>query len=453
MPLSSKFDDGSLRLDGVLLADVIDDASLQATLPAINEAVDKLHSGTGEGAEFLGWLNPQDMLDDKELVRIRKLAAHLRDQTDCLVVIGIGGSYLGTRTCYEALIPSATAGHILHYAGTNMSARYHLDTLKLLEGMKFAINIISKSGTTTEPAIAFRIFRAELERTLSPAEAGKFIVATTDSKKGALRNLADSMGWETFIVPDNVGGRYSVLTPVGLFPLAYAGIDIDALVGGATECAIACRESNIERNPARMYAALRHLLYKSGLQIELLASFEPRLAQLIEWWKQLYGESEGKDGTGLFPAGVVYSRDLHSLGQWIQDGPRILFETFLAITSNEPSLKVPETGGEDAADGLGYLEGRELSDINRDAQEATRIAHSDGGCPNLGLYLRKMDAYNLGVLIYFFEYACALSGYLNGINPFNQPGVEVYKKKMFTLLGKPGFENEGSILRKRIGLD
>jgi len=370
-----------------------------------------------------------------------------------MVVIGIGGSYLGARACFEALTPQASDGHSLIYAGTNMSARYHLDQLKSLEDKKFAINVISKSGTTTEPGIAFRIFRNELEDRIGPVKAAKNIAATTDRSKGALRELADSKGWETFEVPDDVGGRFSVLTPVGLFPLAYAGIDIDALVGGATECSISCRNGNLERNPARLYASLRHLLYKSGLSIELLTSFEPRMAQLIEWWKQLYGESEGKDGTGLFPAGTIYSRDLHSMGQWVQEGARILFETFLGIENGEPSLTVPKSSDEKSADGLDYLEGRKLSEVNRLAQEATRVAHADGGCPNMGLYLAKLDAYTLGVLIYFFEYACAISGYMNGINPFNQPGVEVYKKKMFALLGKPGFEDEGKALRERLGID
>jgi len=444
MTLTSSFDDGSLRLDGSLLAGKVDPAAVDSLQGAVGEAVEKLHAGTGKGADFLGWLDPLKMLDDEELVRLRDAARKLRDQTDHLVVIGIGGSYLGARACYEALRPvtPASRGYSLTYAGINLSAQYHLDLLDSLRDKKFAINVISKSGTTTEPGIAFRIFRSHLEDRVGRQNARGLIVATTDGRKGALRELAQSQGWETFVVPDDVGGRFSVLTPVGLLPLAYAGIDIDALVGGATECAVACREKTLERNPSRLYATVRHLLHRAGLSIELMVAFEPRLAQLIEWWKQLYGESEGKDGKGLFPAGAIYSRDLHSLGQWVQDGPRILFETFLSADSGEPSLSVPSAANkEDSADGLDYLARRQLSDINRLAQEATRVAHASGGCPNMGMYVHKLDAYHLGVLIYFFEYACALSGYLSDINPFDQPGVEVYKRKMFALLGKPGFDN------------
>ncbi len=439
MPILSSFDDGSIRLDGSLLASHVDSSGIDKLRPKIDEVASALYEGTGEGADFRGWLDPASMLDDKELVRLRESARSLRERTDCLVVIGIGGSYLGARACYEAIIPPGADKHVLCFAGTNMSARYHADMLKSLEGKKFGINVASKSGTTTEPGIAFRLFRTKLEERVSRESASKLIIAVTDREEGALRELAESEGWQTFAVPGDVGGRYSVLTPVGLFPLAYAGIDIDAIVGGATECAVACHEVHLERNPARLYAALRHLLYKSGLSIEILAAFEPRLGRLIEWWKQLYGESEGKDGTGLFPAGAVYSRDLHSLGQWIQDGPRILFETFLAVEGGEPSLRVPESDGDGSKDGLDYLVGRELDEINSIAREATRAAHADGGCPNMGLYVPKLDEYHLGVLIYFFEYACAISGYLNGINPFNQPGVDVYKKKMFELLGRPGY--------------
>jgi len=450
MTLVGKFDDGSLRLDGSLLASHVTSTEIEAVQDALEGAVEKLHSGTGPGSDFLGWLDPVAMLDGDELVHIRESAARLREETDTLVVIGIGGSYLGARACFEALRLPEIPAHRLRFAGINLSARYHADLLRSLEDRKFAINVISKSGTTTEPGIAFRILRTELERRVGAERARKLIFATTDWSKGALRELADSETWETFAVPDNVGGRYSVLTPVGLFPLAYAGIDIDALVGGATECSIACRESRLERNPARLYATVRHLLYRSGISIEILVVFEPRLAQIVEWWKQLYAESEGKEGEGLFPAGLVYTRDLHSLGQWVQDGPRILFETFLSIESGEPVLRVPEAFGMQSADGLDYLAGRELAEINMLTREATRVAHADGGCPNLGLYVPKLDAYHLGVLIYFFEYACALSGYLIGVNPFDQPGVEVYKRKMFALLDKPGFEKEGEELRKRM---
>jgi glucose-6-phosphate isomerase len=323
-----------------------------------------------------------------------------------------------------------------------MSADYHADLIASLEGARFAVNVISKSGTTTEPAIAFRAFREELERRMGRGNAQSIIVATTDAKKGALRKLADAEGWASFVIPDDIGGRFSVLTPVGLFPLAYAGVDIDALLAGAADCAKYCKERTFEANPARFNAAIRYLLYKKGLSIELLATFEPRLAQLVEWWKQLAGESEGKNGRGLFPAGAIFSRDLHSLGQWIQDGPRIIFETFLSIKGGEMLLKVPDINDPTADDGLSYLAGRELSEINRIACDATRAAHAQGGCPNIELSVPVMDAYHLGALIYFFEYAVALTGYLLQVNPFDQPGVEIYKRNMFVLLGKPGVEKE-----------
>jgi len=436
MALASSFDDGSLRLDGSLLASHVANSAVDKLMPDVERVVKTIQECSGEGSDFLGWLDPSEMIQGEELDRIKKTSLRLREKTDLLVVIGIGGSYLGARACYDALRPNIQKPGELVFAGTNMSARYHRDILHSLLGRAWAINVISKSGTTTEPGISFRLLRKALEDKLESDASGN-IVATTDANKGALRTLADEKRWETFVVPDDVGGRYSVLTPVGLFPLAYAGVDIDALIGGAGECAIACREKNIERNPALFYAIARHLLYKSGLAMEILCSFEPRLEQLIEWWKQLYGESEGKDHSGLFPSGLIFSRDLHSLGQWVQDGPRVHFETFLGIENGEPSLTVPEIGEGGSLDGLDYLAGRELSEINAVAQEATRLAHADGGCPNMGLYLQKMDAYHLGVLIYFFEYACAVSGYLNGINPFNQPGVEVYKRRMFELLGKP----------------
>ncbi len=450
MTFRSSFDDESVRVDASFLSSHISEDQVRSAQDAVRDAIDLLHSKSGPGGEFLGWLDPAQMLDDEELIRLRATAARLRDETDCLVVIGIGGSYLGARACFDALRPISTPHTLLRYAGVNCSSRYHADLLHSLQDSRFAINVISKSGMTTEPAIAFRIFRKELERRLGEELAGSQIVATTDGEKGALRELAESEGWVTFVVPDNVGGRYSVLTPVGLFPLAYAGVDVDALVGGATECALACRETRLERNPARLYASLRHLLYRAGLAIELLVGFEPRLAQLIEWWKQLYGESEGKNANGLFPAGAIFTRDLHSLGQWIQDGPRILCETFLSIESAEPELSIPAMTEGGDTDGLSYLEGRDLGEINRTAREATRLAHADGGCPNLSITVPRLDAYHLGALIYFFEYACAISGYLAGVNPFDQPGVEAYKRNMFALLGKPGYEEATAMLKDSI---
>lgn len=436
MTFSSSFDDGSITLNADLVKSHLTEKNILKLHPRVNEAVETLHSGTGPGSDFLGWLDPSKIITAEELTRLLSAASRLREATDELVVIGIGGSYLGARACYEALRKPGDP-YLLHFAGINISGHWHLDILSKIKGKNFGINIISKSGTTTEPGVAFRIFMEELYKRDS-AGAAKKIIATTDKSKGALRSLADSEKWETFIVPDDVGGRFSVLTPVGLFPLAYAGVDIVALLSGASEAAISCKEPDFERNPSRLYAAIRFLLYKSGIPVESLVTFHPRFEQLIEWWKQLTGESEGKDRNGLMPASAIFTRDLHSIGQWIQDGPRILFETFLTIESGELALKVPKIGDGESADGLDYLAGRDLDDINKNALEATRIAHSDGGCPNMEIKVKKMDAHHLGELLYFFEYAIAVTGYLAGINPFNQPGVEVYKKKMFELLGKPG---------------
>jgi glucose-6-phosphate isomerase len=438
MTFVSAFDDKTIRLDADLVKSHLDEQAIADLRPEVDAAVETLHSRSGAGSDYLGWLDPATIIPDDELVVLKNVARQLKSETQELVVIGIGGSYLGTRACHDAL-QSPGEPCCLNYAGINMSGHYHLHLLSKLEAKNFGINIISKSGTTTEPGIAFRIFRKTLEDEVGKEIASRRIVATTDKSKGALRELAVKEDWQTFIVPDDVGGRFSVLTPVGLFPLAYAGVDIDAILAGATETAVACSEKSYERNPARLYAAIRFLLYRKRIPVEALVTFEPRLEQFIEWWKQLTGESEGKDRSGLMPSSAIFSRDLHSIGQWIQDGPRILFESFLSVERGEPDLHVPDTG--DSADELGYLAGRKIFDINKTAEQATRIAHAEGGCPNLGIYLNKIDPYHLGALIYFFEYAIAITGYLAKINPFNQPGVEVYKKKMFELLGKPGFKS------------
>jgi len=442
--------DHGISIDASLIQSHITFDEIMLLSGKLEDASGLLFSKKGAGSDFTGWLDPSDaMVPPDEIARLENAAAKLRGNTDCLVVIGIGGSYLGARACYEALRQTGTPFR-LKYAGINMSAHNLTELISSLDDSRFAINIISKSGTTTEPAITFRLLRKRLEERGENAQ--QLIVATTDAEKGALRELADAEGWTSFIVPDDVGGRFSVLTPVGLFPLAYAGIDIRALRQGAIDCALGCREKNVEHNPAMFYAAIRHLMFNRGIHIELLAAFEPRLEQFIEWWKQLAGESDGKSGSGLFPAGAVFSRDLHSLGQWIQDGPRILFETFLEIRDGEPALKVPVM--EDTADdGLSYLAGRRLFDINRTAEDATRLAHAGGGCPNLSINIPSLDAYHLGWLIYFFEYSIALSGYLAGTNPFDQPGVEIYKRNMFALLGKPGFEEEGKILRRKMDVE
>jgi len=436
MKLGSAFDDSSISIDAEYVKDLVSVDEIRSLGGKISEAENTLKSKKGKGAGFLGWLDPSEMIDPDELVRIKNLSMWLRNETDCLVLIGIGGSYLGARACYETLRNQGEP-YRLKYAGTSLAPDYHSGLLSSIGDCRFAINIISKSGTTTEPAIAFRLFKKELERRIGSELAGSQIVATTDKSKGTLKEMANREGWESFTIPDDVGGRFSVLTPVGLFPLAYAGIDIDALVGGATECAVACREKSFERNPSKLYAAIRHLLYKKGLSIELMAAFEPKLEQFIEWWKQLAGESEGKEGQGLFPAGAIFTRDLHSLGQWIQEGPRILFETILSIESGHSEVAVPEIAEGSPDDGLNYLAGKSLSEINIRTVDAVREAHYEGGCPNIKISIPKTDEYHVGAMIYFFEYVTALCGYLAGINPFDQPGVEVYKRNMFKTLGKP----------------
>lgn len=398
---------------------------------AIELADSELRAGTCPGCEFTGWLKPDMILTAEELANLKKTASHLRGETEVLLVIGIGGSYLGARAVIEAL--SDNPDRVV-YAGQNISAHYMKRLRGHLAGKPVAINVISKSGTTTEPAIAFRMMKDLV------GDAAKCrIVATTDSKKGALRQLAEKEGYETFVVPDDIGGRYSVLSAVGLLPIAYSGVDIDALVRGATKCAELCASTaDPLKNPAYFYSAARNVLYNQGFSIELLASFEPRLHYFAEWWKQLYGESEGKENMALYPSSVDFTTDLHSMGQYVQEGRRILAETFLIVGGGEPSLQIPDTG--DNADELGYLAGREVSYVDHKAYEATARAHRDGGVPNMTIMLEKLDAHSLGALIYFFEIACAVSGLMLGVNPFNQPGVEAYKKVMFQLLGKPGYE-------------
>ena len=394
-----------------------------------------LTNGSGAGSDFLGWLDPAAMADDTLMAEIENIAADLRARTDVLISVGIGGSYLGARAVIEAL----GGDRVVEFAGQNLSSRYHTELLARVKGKKLAVNAISKSGTTTEPAVAFRIFR-EL------AEPG-CIVATTDKNKGALRKVAGGAGWRTLPIEDSIGGRYSVLSPVGLLPIAYAGIDIRELQRGAIACARACTEPDLQKNPILFYAAARNLLYQQGFLIEALASFEPRLHFVLEWWKQLFGESEGKNNMALYPSSVEFTTDLHSMGQYFQEGRRAIIETFLIIENGEPSLTLP-TG--DNADELGYLVGQELTAINHAAYQATALAHREGGVPSLTLRLPKLDAYHLGFLLYFFERACGISGYLMGVNPFDQPGVEAYKKNMFGLLEKPGYEALSGELKAKV---
>jgi glucose-6-phosphate isomerase len=397
-----------------------------------------LRSGNHPGSHFTGWMKLDQILSADEMSGLKATAKRLREETDVLLVIGIGGSYLGARAVIEALADDPDR---VVYAGQNISAHYMTQLRKKLAGKRVAINVISKSGTTTEPALAFRVMKDIVGKGVSGQVCPETtcIVATTDAHKGALLQLARTEGYETFVVPDNIGGRYSVLSAVGLLPIAYAGVDIDALVSGATKCAKLCSNTDPMSNPAYFYAAARNVLYQQGFSIDLLASFEPRLHFMAEWWKQLYGESEGKEKMGLFPASVDFTTDLHSMGQYIQEGRRIIAETFLIVDGGEPSLALPSEA--DDADGLNYLAGKEVSYVNSKAYEATAKAHRDGGVPNMTIHLERLDAYSLGALIYFFEIACAVSGLMFGVNPFDQPGVEAYKNEMFKLLGKPGFES------------
>ncbi len=438
-----------LTIDAARLAPNVTPDMVGAWKSRLQWASDTLTKGTGAGADFRGWLDPTAMVSDEEVAHIEEIARDLRAKSDTLVVIGIGGSYLGSRAVIEALAtPDAPK---VEFAGQNLSSRYHTDLLARLQSKRVAVNVVSKSGTTTEPAVAFRLLRAFVEKQAGAEAAKSLIVATTDTKKGALRKVASEIGYRTLPIGDDVGGRYSVLSAVGLLPIAYAGIDIQALRRGAMDCKAAIdAEPDPLKNPALFYAAARNLLYNQGFTTELFVGFEPRLHYLIEWWKQLFGESEGKDHAALFPASVEFTTDLHSMGQYIQQGRRFLFETFVQVgATDEPVLPLP-TG--DDADELGYLAGKPLTDINRAAYEATSIAHRDGGVPNMTVEIPALDPYHLGGLLYFFERACGVSGYLLGVNPFDQPGVEAYKKNMFALLGKPGYEEKTKTLRDQVGM-
>ena len=415
--------------------------------------LDSLNSGTGSGSDFLGWLSlPDDIL--KQLDKIEKIAKHIRSVTDTTVVIGIGGSYLGARAVIEALSHSfvqlqKTKHHDVIYAGQNIDEDYLSDLLEILNERNYSIVAISKSGTTTEPAIAFRILKDHLEKKVGKSAASERIITITDAKKGALRSMAQANGYESFIIPDNIGGRYSVLTPVGLLPIAISGFDIRMLVKGAKVMEELTRmNKNAASNPALLYAAARNLLLESGKSIEIMVGFTPKLHFMSEWWKQLFGESEGKDGKGIFPASVDMTTDLHSLGQYIQDGQRILFETMISIKNPGKIIKIPLE--KDDSDQLNYLAGRRLSDVNHNAETGTTLAHSDGNVPIITITIPTLDEFYIGQMIYFFEMACAISGYILDVNPFDQPGVEAYKANMFALLNKPGFEEAGEKIRERL---
>ncbi len=422
----------------------------------IKSAHNMLHEKTGAGNDFLGWVDLPVSYDKEEFSRIKAAAEKIKSDSDVLIVIGIGGSYLGARaaiemlsnTFYNNLPKSKRKTPEIYFVGNNISSTYLSDLLELIEGKEISVNVISKSGTTTEPAIAFRIFREYMENKYGKAEASKRIYATTDKARGALKKLATEEKYETFVIPDDVGGRFSVLTAVGLLPIAVCGADIDEIMKGAADAYETYKNTDLNENDCYKYAAVRNALYRKNKTTEIMVNYEPALHFFTEWWKQLYGESEGKDQKGIFPAGVDFSTDLHSMGQYIQDGLRNIFETVLNVEA--PKKKITIKADKDNVDGLNFLAGKEMDFVNKKAFEGTLLAHTDGGVPNLLLNIPELSDYWFGNLVYFFEKACGISGYLLGVNPFDQPGVEAYKKNMFALLGKPGYEEERKKLESRL---
>lgn len=410
-----------------------------------------IHNGSGAGSDFLGWLDLPVDYDKEEFKRIIEAAKRVKDHSDVFVVIGIGGSYLGARAAIEMLTSSfrnSTEYPEIVFVGNHLSSSYTHELIQYLDGKDFSVNVISKSGTTTEPAVSFRLFKQLLEDKYGKDEAKERIFATTDKEKGALKQLATNEGYETFVVPDDVGGRYSVLTAVGLLPIAVAGIDVEAMMQGAAKAREELSSDELENNIAYQYATIRNILYTKGYTTEMLINCEPSLSYFNEWWKQLYGESEGKDYKGIYPSSANYTTDLHSLGQYVQEGRRFLFETVLKVDTPKHDIKIEEDP--DDLDGLNYLAGKTMDEVNTKAFEGTLLAHTDGGVPNLVVRVPRLDAETFGYLVYFFELACAMSGYQLGVNPFNQPGVEAYKQNMFALLGKPGYEDKKEALEKRL---
>lgn len=424
--------------------------------PFVNEAHKMLHEGTGAGSDFLGWVDLPVNYNKEEFARIQKSAEKIRSNSDALIVIGIGGSYLGARAAIEmlthtfhgSLSKDKRKGPAIFYIGNNISSTYMADLLEAIEGMDISVNVISKSGTTTEPAIAFRIFKDLMEKKYGKEGAKERIFATTDAARGALKTLADAEGYETFVIPDNVGGRFSVLTPVGLLPIAVSGINIDEMMQGAADAREEYNCTDLNKNTAYRYAAARNALYSKGKTTEMMVNFEPCLHYFGEWWKQLFGESEGKDNKGIFPAAADFSTDLHSMGQYIQEGLRVLTETFINI--EKPRKNITIEANEDNLDGLNFLAGKSMDFVNQQAFRGTVLAHSDGNVPAMIINVPELTAYYFGYMVYFFEKACGVSGYLLGVNPFDQPGVEAYKKNMFALLGKSGFEAMKSELEARL---
>ena len=435
----------NVRFDAASAKDFFTMEDLASLKNEVQAAKEILLSGTGAGNDYIGWRRLPVDYDKEEFARIKKAAEKIRKQSDVLIVIGIGGSYLGARAAIEFLQHSfynVVGSKIrkapeIYFCGSNMSSTYLAHLMNVIDGRDFSINVISKSGTTTEPAIAFRIFKELIEAKYGKEEAKERIYATTDKARGALKTLADTEGYETFVVPDDIGGRFSVLTAVGLLPIAAAGLDIDEMMAGAADAMAELYKAPFEDNDALLYVACRNLLYRRGASVEILANYEPCVHYVAEWWKQLYGESEGKDHKGLFPASVDLTTDLHSLGQFIQDGSRIMFETVVDI--EEPSCEITIKEDAEDLDGLNYLAGKTVDFVNKNAMKGTIMAHTEGGVPNLLIHLKRRDERTLGELFYFFEFACGVSGYMLGVNPFNQPGVEAYKKNMFMLLGKPGY--------------
>lgn len=445
-----------LKLDITKTIGMISNGEMENMKPYAELALKAAVEKKGTGNEFLGWIDLPENYDKEEFARIKKAADKIKSDSDALVVIGIGGSYLGAKAAIEMLTHAflnnvakdKRKGTEIYFLGQNMSPDYLNDFLEAIEGKDISVNIISKSGTTTEPAIAFRIMKKYMEEKYGKAEASKRIYATTDKARGALKTLADAEGYEEFVVPDEIGGRYSVLTAVGLLPMAAAGIDIDTVMAGAKTAMTKYTTSDYSDNDAVKYAVARNILAAKGKEIEVLVNYEPGLQYFSEWWKQLYGESEGKNGKGIFPASVNFSTDLHSMGQFIQDGKRNLFETVIKVENSRRNFTIEKD--ENDLDGLNFLAGKTLHEVNENAFKGTLLAHNDGGVPNLILSVDKLDEDNFGQLVYFFELACAVSGYMLGVNPFDQPGVEAYKKNMFALLGKPGYEDLKATLESRL---
>ena len=439
----------TLRLNDKYLKKFIAKHEYDCMAPMVSLADKMLREKTGAGNKFLGWMDLPENYDKEEFARIKAAAKKIQNDCDAFIVIGIGGSYLGTKAIIEFLSAinynEAKANTpSIYYAGCNISAAYLNELLSICEHKNVCINVISKSGTTTEPAVAFRILKAFLEKKYGVEEARKRIYVTTDRERGTLKSFATKQGYETFVIPDDIGGRFSVLTAVGLLPVAVAGVDIDSLMDGANAARVAYSNPDLYQNDAYKYAAIRNILYRKGKHLEILVGYEPFTTTLQEWWKQLYGESEGKDGKGIFPSSLIFSTDLHSLGQYIQQGEKMLFETVLSVNDTKSSFTIPYD--EENIDGLNFLAGRDINELKQTAMRATQLAHIDGDVPNVHIEIEERNAYCLGYLIYFFELACAMSGYLLGVNPFDQPGVEEYKNNMFAMLGKPGYEE----LRKKL---